>query len=80
MRSVGGLVSDLGAPGLLVACHGGGKVVASGDVAAWAAAIEALIADPEQLASWQTRLPLPVRIEEEAFFYDSLYRTLLQAA
>ena len=72
------LVSDLGAPGLLVAGHGGGKVVTSGDVAAWAAAIAALVAEPAQLARWQASLPLPVRIEEEAFFYDSLYRTLLQ--
>lgn len=72
------LVSDLGAPGLLVAGHGGGKVVASGDVAAWAEAIAALVAEPAQLARWQASLPLPVRIEEEAFFYDSLYRTLLQ--
>ena len=72
------LVSDLGAPGLLVAGHGGGKVVASGDVAAWADAIAALVAEPAQLARWQASLPLPVRIEEEAFFYDSLYRTLLQ--
>ena len=74
------LVSDLGAPGLQVADHGGGKVVASSDVAAWAAAIEAIVAEPEQIARWQAKLPLPVRVEEEAFFYDSLYRTLLRPA
>lgn len=74
------LVSDLGAPGLQVAGHGGGKVVASSDVAAWAAGIEAIVAEPEQIAHWQAKLPLPVRVEEEAFFYDSLYRTLLRPA
>ena len=74
------LVSDLGAPALQVAGHGGGKVVASSDVAAWAAAIEAIVAEPEQVARWQSKLPLPARVEEEAFFYDSLYRTLLHPA
>ena len=74
------LVSDLGAPGLQVAAHGGGQVVACSDVAAWAAAMQALAAEPEQIARWQTRLPLPARLEEEAFFYDSLYRTVLHPA
>ena len=74
------LVSDLGAPGLQVAAHGGGQVVTSHDVAAWAAAIQTLAAEPEQIARWQTRLPLPARLEEEAFFYDSLYRTVLHPA
>ena len=74
------LVSDLGAPALQVAAHGGGQVVAYSDVAAWAAAIEALAAAPDQIARWQARLPLPVRLEEEAFFYDSLYRTVLHPA
>jgi glycosyltransferase involved in cell wall biosynthesis len=74
------MVSNLGAPGLLVAGHGGGTVVQSNNVAAWTAAIDALVKEPEQLGRWQAQLPLPVRIEEEAFFYDSLYRTLLQPA
>ena len=74
------IVSRLGAPGLLVAGHGGGTVVESDNVGAWTAAIDSLLADPDQLARWQARLPLPVRIEEEAFFYDSLYRTLLPPA
>ena len=74
------LVSDLGAPALQVAAHGGGQVVAYSNVAAWAAAIEALAAAPDQIARWQARLPLPVRLEEEAFFYDSLYRTVLHPA
>lgn len=78
--SVPSLVSNLGAPGVQVAAHGGGQVVASSDVAAWAAAIETLAADPGKIARWQARLPLPARLEEEAFFYDSLYRTVLHPA
>ena len=74
------LVSDLGAPGLQVAAHGGGQVVACSDVAAWATAIQVLAQEPAQIARWQARLPLPVRLEEEAFFYDSLYRTVLHPA
>ena len=74
------LVSNLGAPGVQVAAHGGGQVVASGDMAAWAAAIEALAAEPGQIARWQAKLPVPARLEEEAFFYDLLYRTALHAA
>ena len=72
------MVSNLGAPGLQVAAHGGGQVVAHNDVAAWATAIEALLADPDQIARWQKKLPLPGRLEEEAFFYDLLYHTTLQ--
>ena len=78
--SVPALVSDLGAPGLQVAAHGGGQVVACSDVTAWATAIQVLVAEPAQIARWQAKLPLPVRLEEEAFFYDSLYRTVLHPA
>ena len=74
------LVSDLGAPGLQVAAHGGGQVVAHSDVAAWATALQSLAVEPDQIARWQAKLPLPVRLEEEAFFYDSLYRTVLHPA
>ena len=52
--------------------------MAHNDVAAWATAIEALLADPDQIARWQKKLPLPGRLEEEAFFYDLLYHTALQ--
>ena len=34
----------------------------------------------EQLAQWRARLPLPLRVEEEAFFYESLYRRLQRHA
>jgi hypothetical protein len=59
---------------LVVAAHGCGRVVAAGDVAAWARAIGDIAADPQQLAAWRARVPLPQRIEEEGFLYTELYR------
>jgi glycosyltransferase involved in cell wall biosynthesis len=67
------LVSDLGAPPEHVAHTGAGRVVAHADPRAWADAIAAVLDEPELLHSWQQRLPLPPRVEEEAFFYESLY-------
>jgi glycosyltransferase involved in cell wall biosynthesis len=72
------LVSDLGAPGERVAQLGGGRVLPPGDVDAWTRAIAEVAAHPELLETWRAELPLPLRIEEEAFFYESLYRRLLQ--
>lgn len=74
------LVSEQGAPGERVAQHGGGLALPVDDVDAWAAAIAELAAQPERLASWRAGLPLPLRLEEEAFFYESLYRRLLRPA
>ena len=74
------LVSDLGAPGEQVARHGGGRVLASDDVNAWSQAIRSVADDPAVINLWRSRLPLPLRVEEEAFYYDSLYRTLLNPA
>ncbi|MDB5467543.1 MAG: glycosyl transferase, group 1 [Phenylobacterium sp.] len=68
------LVADRGAPPLVVAAHGCGRVVTAGDVAAWARAIGDIAADPQQLATWAARVPLPQRIEEEGFLYTELYR------
>lgn len=68
------LVADLGAPAERVADTGAGRVVAHADPQAWADAIESVLDSPELLASWRQRLPLPLRVEEEAFFYESLYR------
>lgn len=70
------LVSSLGAPAEQVGKHGGGLVLAVDDTQAWAKAIHQLVENPGMIASWQARLPLPLRVEEEGFFYDSLYRTL----
>ena len=72
------LVSDLGAPGERVAQLGGGRVLPPGDLDAWTRAIAEVAAHPELLELWRAELPLPLRIEEEAFFYESLYRRLLQ--
>jgi glycosyltransferase involved in cell wall biosynthesis len=68
------LVSDLGAPPDRVAATGSGRVVAHADPRAWASAIGAVLGEPELLQSWRQSLPLPLRVEEEGFFYESLYR------
>ncbi|HWI84516.1 glycosyltransferase [Ramlibacter sp.] len=68
------LVSDLGAPADRVAEQGSGRVVPHADPQAWAAAIAAVLDDPALLPQWRSALPLPLRIEEEAFFYESLFR------
>jgi hypothetical protein len=73
-------VSNLGAPGEQVSRNGAGLALACEDVKAWATAIGSVAAEPEQIKGWQARLPLPLRVEEEAFYYDSLYRTLLSPA
>ncbi|HVZ42285.1 MAG TPA: glycosyltransferase [Ramlibacter sp.] len=74
------LVSDLGAPAEYVTAHGCGEAVPSEDADAWASAIARVIEAPARLAEWRARLPLPLRVEEEAFFYESLYRRLQPAA
>lgn len=73
------LVSDLGAPAELVSQHGSGMVLPHDKVDDWATAIEWLAQEPDQVEKWRSRLPLPLRVEEESFYYDSLYRTLLHA-
>lgn len=70
------LVSNLGAPSAHIAHHGGGQALAFGDVEVWAESIRKAIESPNQIKIWKSRLPLPLRVEEEGFYYDSLYRTL----
>jgi len=70
------LVSALGAPGEHVGRHGCGRCLPANDVEAWADAIAALLERPQTLDDWRVRLPLPLRVEEEAFFYESLYRQI----
>jgi glycosyltransferase involved in cell wall biosynthesis len=72
--SVPALVSDLGAPAQAISASGAGRVVAAGDVAAWARALQEACADRQLCERWSRAVPLPQRIEEEAFFYDLLYR------
>lgn len=74
------LVSDLGAPTERIADEGGGQILPAGDVSAWANAIAELMTYPQRIDAWRGELPLPLRIEEEAFFYESLYRRLLLRA
>ena len=47
---------------------------------AWAAAIAELVERPQLVEAWRRELALPLRIEEESFFYESLYRRLLRPA
>jgi glycosyltransferase involved in cell wall biosynthesis len=74
------LVSDQGAPADLVRQTGAGAAVPIGDVQAWAQAITHIYSQPAQIAQWRSRLPLPARVEEEAFLYESLYRQFLPSA
>ena len=71
------LVSDLGAPNEQVSKNGGGKTVVAHDVIAWANAILSILNEPEKIKYWQSQLPLPIRVEEEGFYYESLYKTLI---
>lgn len=67
------LVSDLGNPARVVAAAGCGLVVPPSDIEAWAAAIGEAV-DPGARRIWAARAPLPLRVEEEAFLHQQLYR------
>lgn len=69
------LVSDLGAPPERVSSQSG-RVLPANEVRAWADTFSELLADPTILENWRANLPLPLCIEEEAFFYESCYRRL----
>lgn len=70
------LVSDLGAPAELMRIHGCGRTVEAGNPQAWATAIQELVDAPEVLNRWKDNLFLPLRIEEEAFYLESVYQRL----
>ena len=72
--SVPALVSDCGAQAEFVRASSAGKIVKQGSVEQWAEAIDSILADRSVLEHWRKILPLPVRLEEEAFFYESLYK------
>jgi glycosyltransferase involved in cell wall biosynthesis len=74
------MVSSLGAPRERIEKHGGGRVVTAGDVGAWAQALEHLLEESDALRSWRSSIQLPYRVEEEVFFYESLYRQLVVPA
>lgn len=68
------LVSDLGNLSVAVREDQCGMTIAAGDVPAWAVAIESVGRDPSSIDAWRRAIPLPVRVEEEAFFYEMMYR------
>ena len=70
------LVSDLGHPAAVVRDAGCGLVLPAGDEAAWSAGIAAA-ASLQRRQEWQARLPLPWRVEEEAFLYSQLYKACI---
>lgn len=70
------LVSDLGAPAQHVQAHHCGRAIAAGEPKAWASAIADILEHPDMLTSWKKNLFLPLRVEEEAFFFESIYQTL----
>ncbi len=71
------LVSDLGAPPERIKMHGGGRIIAADDVPAWSEALRDIAMNPLQIADWRARIQMPYRVEEEAFFYESLYRQIV---
>ncbi|HEY9208094.1 MAG TPA: glycosyltransferase [Acidovorax sp.] len=73
------LVSQLGAPAELMAETGAGRALPAGDASTWAQAIAQVQREPAMLERWRAALPLPLRVEEEAFLYESLYRQFRKA-
>jgi glycosyltransferase involved in cell wall biosynthesis len=69
------IVSDLGHIAEVVRANACGLVAPATSIPAWSAAIKNVAANRGQLRLWQTKVPCPLRIEEEAFFYDQLYRS-----
>ncbi len=74
------LVSDCGAAAEHVRRHGCGQAVSTGNHQAWADALASVLSAPQVLQEWRNRLPLPPRVEEEAFFYESMYRSVRKNA
>jgi len=70
------IVSDLGAPSQYVLAHNCGAVAKAGDPQVWAKAITSILDAPDTLKTWKKNLFLPLRIEEEAFFFESIYQQL----
>jgi len=72
------LVSDLGAPPEIVGRHRCGWSVPFSDAGAWTQALRRLAADADEVERARSAVPLPMRIEEEAFFLEQLYRRALR--
>jgi glycosyltransferase involved in cell wall biosynthesis len=69
------LVTDLGAPAERVS-EAFGRIVPARDIEAWGAVLRELRDNPGLVEAWRSRLPLPLALEEEGFYYDSFYRRL----
>jgi glycosyltransferase involved in cell wall biosynthesis len=76
VAGVPALVSALGAPGEHVSQHGGGRCLPPDDIDAWSGAIAAMLEESQTIQDWRSKVALPLRVEEEAFFYESLYRQI----
>lgn len=72
------LASGHGDHGAWISEHGCGQVLPVGSIDVWANVLAAMRQNSEQLEEWRKNLPLPLRIEEETFFYESLYRRCLE--
>lgn len=70
------LVADHGAPADVVRLAQAGACVKPGSPSEWAQAVQNVLEDRSLLEQWRKRLPMPARIEEEGFFFESLYRTI----
>ena len=68
------LVSDIGNLGSVVRASGCGATVPAGDLDAWEAAMRRVLEEPAIVERWKIKSPTPMRLEEEAFFCDQLYR------
>ena len=68
------LVSDLGNPAEVVASAACGRVISAADGRAWQTTMKEIAADCGLLTNWRANIPMPLRIEEEAFFYEHIYR------
>jgi glycosyltransferase involved in cell wall biosynthesis len=79
VSGVPALVSDLGAPAEIVKKHGCGWTTPHADVEGWSQALRRIASDRASIDEAKSRVPLPMRIEEEGFFYEHFYRRALRA-
>jgi glycosyltransferase involved in cell wall biosynthesis len=68
------LVSDLGAPAEIVKKHRCGWTTPHADVDGWSQALRRIAFDRAMVDEAKLHVPLPMRIEEEGFFYEHFYR------
>jgi glycosyltransferase involved in cell wall biosynthesis len=71
------IVSSLGAPRDYIEQNKCGAVVNAGDIDAWCNQLKRIINKPQVIDEWRQNLPLPLRTEEEAFFYQTIYKKVI---